>query len=163
MLHMKTTGLEAASLTTYVYSLNIPSPPKPLPVFYPSKKPKKQSLTLKPQWPAPSYQESTLQNYFETTPPPYGSTVYGTPYYNASGRGYPDVSAVGQNILLYAYGEPQFVGGTSASAPIFASIITLINEERIAAGKGPVGFLNPTLYANPGAFTDVSFFFGFWR
>lgn len=35
--------------------------------------------------------------------------------------------------------------GTSLSAPIWASIITLVNEERIAIGKKPVGFLNPTL------------------
>ena len=46
--------------------------------------------------------------------------------------------------------------GTSASAPIFASVINLINERRIAAGKGPVGFLNPVLYRHPEAFTDVS-------
>ncbi|TVY87935.1 Tripeptidyl-peptidase, partial [Lachnellula willkommii] len=33
-------------------------------------------------WPAPSYQESTLANYFANTPPPYtNTTVYGTPYY----------------------------------------------------------------------------------
>jgi tripeptidyl-peptidase-1 len=31
----------------------------------------------------------------------------------------------------------------------------LINEERIAAGKGPVGFVNPVLYANPGAMNDI--------
>jgi tripeptidyl-peptidase I len=69
-----------------------------------------------------------------------------------------DVAAVGQNILLYADNEPAFIGGTSASAPIFSSIITLINEQRLAAGKSRVGFLNPTLYQNPDAFTDVGFF-----
>jgi hypothetical protein len=108
-------------------------------------------------WPAPSYQESTLRSYFENTPPPYtNTTAYGTPYYNSSGRGYPDVAAVGQNILLYVQGAPSFVGGTSASAPIFASIITLINEKRLAAGKSTVGFINPVLYQNPDAFKDVS-------
>lgn len=108
-------------------------------------------------WPAPSYQESTLANYFATTPPPYNNlTIYGTPYYNKTGRGYPDVSAIGLNILLYADGLPNFVGGTSASAPIFASIITLINERRLKAGKSRVGFLNPTLYKNPHAFTDIT-------
>jgi tripeptidyl-peptidase-1 len=107
-------------------------------------------------WPAPDYQESTLQSYFNNTPPPYGNTFYGTPYYNASGRGYPDVSALGLNILLYVEGQPAFVSGTSASAPIFSSIITLINEQRLAAGKTTVGFVNPTLYQNPDAFTDVS-------
>ncbi|TVY50958.1 Tripeptidyl-peptidase sed1 [Lachnellula cervina] len=108
-------------------------------------------------WPAPSYQESTLAKYFTNTPPPYNNnTVYGTPYYNKSGRGYPDVAAIGQNILLYSDNTPTFVGGTSASAPIFASIITLINEQRLAAGKSVVGFINPTLYKNPDAFTDIT-------
>lgn len=37
----------------------------------------------------------------------------------------------------------------------WASIITLINQERQTAGKGPVGFLNPVLYANPGVLTDI--------
>jgi tripeptidyl-peptidase I len=108
-------------------------------------------------WAAPSYQDSTLANYFTNTPPPYDNlTIYGTPYYNKSGRGYPDVAANGLNILLYADGEPLFVGGTSASAPIFSSIITLINEQRLAAGKSRVGFINPTLYQNPQAFTDIT-------
>lgn len=107
-------------------------------------------------WPTPDYQLSTLASYFQNSPPPYGNTVYGTPFYNGSGRGYPDVAALGQNILLYANGEPAFIGGTSASAPIFSSIITLINEHRLAAGKSTVGFLNPTLYQNPDAFNDVS-------
>lgn len=31
-----------------------------------------------------------------------------------------------------------------------------INEERIAIGKGPVGFINPALYANPGALNDIA-------
>ncbi|TVY40001.1 Aorsin [Lachnellula subtilissima] len=107
-------------------------------------------------WPAPSYQESTLAHYFATTPPPYNNTVYGTPYYNKSGRGYPDVAAIGLNILLYDDGQASFASGTSASAPIFASIINLINEERLAAGKSVVGFINPTLYQNPDAFTDIT-------
>ena len=107
-------------------------------------------------WPAPAYQESTLASYFQNSPPPYGNTVYGTPFYNHTGRGYPDVAALGQNIFLYVSGEPSFIGGTSASAPIFSSIITLINERRLAARKSTVGFLNPTLYQHPDAFNDVS-------
>lgn len=76
--------------------------------------------------------------------------------FNRGGRGYPDVGALGDFVLLYASGSPLLVGGTSASAPIFASIITRINEERILAGKKPVGFINPVLYANPGAFHDIT-------
>jgi tripeptidyl-peptidase-1 len=48
------------------------------------------------------------------------------------------------------------VGGTSASAPIFASIINLLNEERLEQGKGPLGFLNPTIYKHPEVFNDIT-------
>jgi tripeptidyl-peptidase-1 len=46
-------------------------------------------------------------------------------------------------------------GGTSASTPIFAAVINRINEERLWAGKGPLGFLNPSLYANPSMLNDI--------
>lgn len=54
---------------------------------------------------------------------------------------------MGQGTLTY---------GTSLSAPIWASLLTIINEDRIAAGKPSVGFVNPLLYANPQAFFDVT-------
>ncbi|KAL6720488.1 hypothetical protein ACLMJK_002412 [Lecanora helva] len=37
-------------------------------------------------------------------------------------------------------------GGTSAAAPVFSSIIALLNDARFRAGKPPLGFLNPWLY-----------------
>jgi tripeptidyl-peptidase-1 len=36
------------------------------------------------------------------------------------------------------------------------SLFTLINQERALVGKGPVGFVNPVLYANPGVFNDIT-------
>jgi tripeptidyl-peptidase-1 len=42
------------------------------------------------------------------------------------------------------------------SAPLFAAILTRINEERIAAGKSTIGFANPALYANPAMFNDIT-------
>jgi tripeptidyl-peptidase-1 len=48
------------------------------------------------------------------------------------------------------------IGGTSASAPIFASIINLLNEERLEKGKGPIGFLNQIIYKHPEMFNDVT-------
>lgn len=39
---------------------------------------------------------------------------------------------------------------------MFASIVNLINEKRIEAGKSPVGFINPALYANPQVLNDVT-------
>ena len=53
-------------------------------------------------------------------------------------------------------GTFSLVYGTSASAPVVGAIITLINEARFAIGKGSVGFINPTLYANPGALNDIT-------
>lgn len=38
------------------------------------------------------------------------------------------------------------VGGTSASAPTFAGIVTLLNNIRLGNNKPALGFLNPFLY-----------------
>ncbi|KAG9949310.1 aorsin, partial [Aureobasidium melanogenum] len=112
----------------------------------------------------PSYQAAAVSNYLTNHPPPY--TSYSTTddadigagggIYNRNGRGYPDVSAIGDNVLIFNKGAPTLIGGTSAAAPVFASILTRINDERLKAGKSTVGFVNPTLYANPGAFHDIT-------
>lgn len=101
----------------------------------------------------PTWQASAVKNFTTNFAPNYGPNVY-----NDSGiaRGFPDVSAIGLKVATVFAGNTLGVGGTSASAPIFAGIVTLLNEARIAAGKGPIGFLNPTLYANPEAFNDIT-------
>lgn len=76
--------------------------------------------------------------------------------FNRTGRGIPDISAMGNNVLVFNIQLPVLVGGTSCSSPISASIIGLINDRRIAAGMNSLGFLNPFLYANPQAFTDIT-------
>jgi tripeptidyl-peptidase-1 len=63
---------------------------------------------------------------------------------------------VGDGILSITNGRIIIEGGTSASAPIFASILTRINEHRLMAGKSTVGFVNPTLYANPSVLHDIT-------
>ena len=70
-------------------------------------------------------------------------------------RAYPDLSANGVNTLIVLGGTYILTGGTSASAPTVGSVITLINEQRIKAGKSTVGFINPVLYANPWALNDI--------
>jgi tripeptidyl-peptidase-1 len=65
--------------------------------------------------------------------------------FNKAGRGYPDVSAVGENYRVVLRGHPNRMHGTSVAAPIWASILTLINEERLAAGKSTVGFVHQVL------------------
>lgn len=111
-----------------------------------------------------SYQQAAVQKYFDTAKPSYptyssvGNNSLGANggIYNRIGRAYPDVSAVGQNVLIFAMTLPQTIGGTSASAPVFASILTRINEERIAANKPTVGFVNPVLYEHPEVFQDIT-------
>ncbi|KIK68208.1 hypothetical protein GYMLUDRAFT_237294 [Collybiopsis luxurians FD-317 M1] len=76
--------------------------------------------------------------------------------YNRTGRGYPDVSAQGQNLPVFKSGEVISEQGTSASSPILASIIALLNDELISKGRPPMGFLNPWIYAHPEAFHDIT-------
>ena len=96
----------------------------------------------------PSYQDAAVSSYLS-------SSTRNTSLFNTTGRAFPDVSANGWNIATYLNGLPFLNSGTSASAPIFASIINRINGDRSTAGKGPLGFLNPTLYANPHVFNDI--------
>lgn len=118
-------------------------------------------------YPAPNYQKSAIDTYFRFADPivkayPYYSTVNNASFganggiYNRGGRGYPDVAAVGEKVLTFVNGNPELIGGTSASAPVFAAILTRINEERLAAGKSTIGFVNPVLYAHPEAFHDIT-------
>ncbi|KAF9049212.1 family S53 protease [Hymenopellis radicata] len=100
--------------------------------------------------PSPDYQKSAISTYFTTLGPTYSGL------YNASGRGFPDVAAQGEKIVIGYRGEFALVEGTSASCPIFASVISLINDRLIAAGKPVLGFLNPFIYANRQAFFDIT-------
>jgi tripeptidyl-peptidase-1 len=45
---------------------------------------------------------------------------------------------------------------SQASAPTFAAIVGLLNDHIIAGGGKPMGFLNPFIYKNAQAFTDVT-------
>eukprot|EP00316_Scyphosphaera_apsteinii_P011229 CAMPEP_0119307148 /NCGR_PEP_ID=MMETSP1333-20130426/7721_1 /TAXON_ID=418940 /ORGANISM="Scyphosphaera apsteinii, Strain RCC1455" /LENGTH=758 /DNA_ID=CAMNT_0007310623 /DNA_START=26 /DNA_END=2302 /DNA_ORIENTATION=+ len=75
--------------------------------------------------------------------------------FDPMGRATPDVSALGEGYQVWVDGKVQSVGGTSASSPTFASMVSLLNEARFKAGKPQMGFLNPFLYANSDAFFDV--------
>lgn len=68
----------------------------------------------------------------------------------------PDIAAQATNVEIYSGGQALGVAGTSCATPIFASTISLLNDELIAAGKSPLGFINPFLYANPGALNDIT-------
>lgn len=58
---------------------------------------------------------------------------------------------------MFQGGELTPSGGTSAAAPVVASIIALLNDARLREGKPALGFLNPLIYqyAYQG-FTDIT-------
>lgn len=66
------------------------------------------------------------------------------------------ISANGANYVISVNETFSLVYGTSASSPTFATIIAIINEQRHAQGKGPIGFINPALYNNPEVLTDIT-------
>ncbi len=74
---------------------------------------------------------------------------------NFTGRGFPDVSANAANYVVVVAGQLMTVQGTSASAPVVASMLSKLNNARLHAGKRPVGFVNPVLYANPHLMNDI--------
>ena len=100
------------------------------------------------------WQSAAAANYLATTTrgpkfPPAGS-------YPPQGRATPDLSALGQDYQVFLNGVVNGIGGTSASTPAFAGLVSLLNEARLAADMPPMGFLNPWLYAHPNMFRDVT-------
>merc|ERR1719174_1315390 len=96
-------------------------------------------------------QKAAVAQYFKVAPqlPPAGTFPLG-------GRATPDVAGLGEDYQVMISGSPQSVGGTSASAPMFAGLVSLLNEARIAKGQPAMGYLNPWIYKNADAFTDIT-------
>jgi tripeptidyl-peptidase-1 len=120
----------------------------------------------------PSYQASAVKSYFKNHNPPYGADRYNN---SQMSRGYPDLSANGVNYVITVDGNFSRVFGTSksisvlpayssanifvakgASSPVVGSILTLINSARMFAGKGSIGFINPTIYEYPWVLNDIT-------
>lgn len=110
------------------------------------------------EFPAPSWQQDAVDAYFATATA--AGALPPSNLYNAKGRGYPDISALGGQVNPYCIstsaGKWGGVAGTSASCPVVAGIFANLNNERLAAGKSPLGYLNPFVYANPQCFNDVN-------
>jgi len=102
-------------------------------------------------FPRPDYQSGVVPAYISGVEPAYSG------FYNSSGRAYPDIAAQGQQAATTWNGKVNPIDGASASTPIAAGVLTLVNDALIAAGKSPLGFLNPWLYYEGyKAFTDVT-------
>ncbi|CAK7246018.1 MAG: hypothetical protein STHCBS139747_007639 [Sporothrix thermara] len=100
--------------------------------------------------PRPAYQDAAVSTYLELIGDTYA------PFFNASNRGIPDVAAQGSNFVIYDKGRVARLSGTSASAPVFAGVVALLNAARRSQGQPPLGFLNPWLYNNTAALTDIT-------
>jgi len=104
--------------------------------------------------PMPDYQQTAVKAYLAS-----GVALPPATYFNASNRAYPDVSAVGSDVVIYQGGLID-VGGTSCSSPAFASIAALLNHFAKAKDNKPLGFLNPFLYQmasdDPTTFHDIT-------
>ena len=87
----------------------------------------------------PEWQSDVVNSYISNTQPYAG--------YNSKGRAYPDISLLGYNYLVAIQSEFYLLSGTSASSPVFAAMISLINARRKSLGRSRVGWINPALYS----------------
>ncbi|CAL1709472.1 unnamed protein product [Somion occarium] len=94
-------------------------------------------------FPIPDYQKEAVDSYLTNSPPPYPKDIWNS---TGASRAFPDISANG------------LVFGTSASSPVVGAILTAVNDARLAIGKTPIGFINPTIYSAGfrDAFNDIT-------
>lgn len=67
-------------------------------------------------------------------------------FFNKLGRVYPDISLVSHNFIINSNGQYGTVDGTSASAPSFSGMVSILNNYRVSNGKTTLGPLGPLLY-----------------
>ena len=98
----------------------------------------------------PTWQNSAVSSYIDNTPSiPAG--------FNRSGRAYPDVAMAANRYVIVLNGTFRVVGGTSASAPVLAGLLSLVNSRRRQMGRRSLGNVTQHLYdAPPQLFTDVT-------
>jgi len=112
------------------------------------------NYTAMPNWQKAAATQWLNPNYPKTWPIPP------TVFFNPNNRAYPDVVALGDRILIIMDGSVSITAGTSASTPIFAGLVSLLNDARLNAGKKQLGFLAPLLYqmqaADASTFNDIT-------
>ncbi|KAH8987777.1 subtilisin-like protein [Lactarius hatsudake] len=99
----------------------------------------------------PDYQTDAVPGFFEQLGNQYSGL------YNASSRGFPDVSAQAARFAIILNGRDMLVHGTSCSAPLVAGIISLLNDYQLSQNRPVLGFLNPWLYGTASqGFNDIT-------
>ncbi|KAK8042933.1 tripeptidyl-peptidase sed3 [Apiospora phragmitis] len=92
----------------------------------------------------PAWQRRDAASYVAAMGPSHAG------FYNATGRTVPDLSTIGINYLIQWAGLQTSILGTSASTPVIAALVALIDDARLKAGKASLGWLNPALYTSAG-------------
>eukprot|EP00931_Biecheleriopsis_adriatica_P075609 TRINITY_DN49434_c0_g1_i1.p1 TRINITY_DN49434_c0_g1~~TRINITY_DN49434_c0_g1_i1.p1 ORF type:complete len:827 (+),score=125.07 TRINITY_DN49434_c0_g1_i1:70-2481(+) len=105
----------------------------------------------------PWYQQAAVEHYLSQTDAPLPGQH--ELRHNASGRGFPDISAIANNYLVLMGKNVEAMSGTSASTPLVAAMVARWNEERLKRHLPTLGFLNPLIYRlhsqHPEAFNDI--------
>ena len=99
----------------------------------------------------PSFQKQVVDEYLDEK----AAHLPPTSMFNRSNRAYPDLAASGSFFPVYANNTRIPLAGTSASTPVVASLIMLVNARRLEAGLPSLGYFLPTLYSN-GAGTTIA-------
>jgi len=101
-----------------------------------------------------TWQEHAVQSYLNSSNVRFPKS---SDSWSRTGRGTPDVSTLGSpefDLIVGGFHEQN--GGTSAAAPTFAAIVSLLNAARADAGMPAMGLITPFLYQNQNAFTDIT-------
>lgn len=103
----------------------------------------------------PAWQRAAVEQYLSS-----GVTLPPSSHFHATGRAYPDISAIGHSCPTSIAGQLEGVDGTSCSAPVVAGVLTVLNAAQRARSRSRVGFVNPLLYDMyarcPTCFRDVT-------
>lgn len=109
-------------------------------------------------FPRPQYQQAAVSTYMSS-----GVTLPAQSYYNATGRGYPDMAALfGDDVpyCIHSGSSWEGVAGTSAACPVVAAQFAKLNDIRLHQNKPTLGFINPLIYSleksNPNCFNDIT-------
>jgi hypothetical protein len=95
--------------------------------------------------PPPNWQDQAVEDYLQAA----GDSLPPSSFFDVKGRAYPDLSALAGTVNPYCIAiDKQFggVAGTSAATPVVAGMVAQLNNLLLAAGKPPLGFLNPFIY-----------------
>ncbi|KAK1832604.1 tripeptidyl-peptidase [Podospora conica] len=106
-------------------------------------------------FPRPDFQREVVDPFVDAMVARNDSRL---PLIARNGRAMPDISAIGSGFEIVRAGAPNVVLGTSASTPVVASMIALVNDARLRAGKPSLGWFNPVLYSEKvrATLTDVT-------